>query len=180
MEIYCREFSWSYYSPVDEGFKCKICELFPAIWCSHAKHKFGQVALKLLGDHPRRTLDTHDQSQKHSLAVKEYEGINFCILIIYLETVNINLNLNTIFSRQTKLPMAILVDQRYWLTWHYSYYLHCTPLQYYDWLYIAKWQEENVFYWIGGCRMANWNIDFMHMLIEPGTFFVLPSMQSSN
>ena len=116
MEIYCREFSWLYYSPVDEGFKCKICELSPATGRSHAKHKSGQVTLQSLGDDPRRTPDTHDQSQKHSLAVKEYEGINFCILIFSLGTVNINLNLNTIFSRQTKLHMAILVDQRHWLT----------------------------------------------------------------
>ena len=91
MEIYCRDFSWLYYSPVDKRFKCKICELSRATGRSHAKHKFGQVALQSLGDDPRRTPDTHDQSQKHSLAVQEYEGINFCILIFSLGTVNINL-----------------------------------------------------------------------------------------
>ena len=53
VEIYGREFSWLYYNPVDEGFKCKICKLFPAIGCSHTKHKFGQVASKSLGDHPK-------------------------------------------------------------------------------------------------------------------------------
>ena len=91
MEIYCRDFSWLYYSPVDKRFKCKICELSRATGRSHAKHKFGQVALQSLGDDPRHTPDTHDQSQKHSLAVQEYEGINFCILIFSLGTVNINL-----------------------------------------------------------------------------------------
>ena len=130
---------------VDEVFKCKICELYPAIGCSHAKHMFGQVPLKSLGDHPRHTLDTHDQSQKHLLAVKEYEGINFCILIISCEIVNINLNLNTFFlDKQNHLWLFLLT--KHWLTWHYNYYLHCNPVQYYDWLYIAKWQEENEFY----------------------------------
>ena len=71
MEIYC--------SPVDESFKCKICELFPAIGHSHGKHKFGQVALKALGYHPRCTLDTHDQSLKHSthFLIKENQKLTY-------------------------------------------------------------------------------------------------------
>ena len=97
VEICGKEFSWLYNNHVD-GFKCKICELFSATGRSHAKDKFGQVDLKSLEGHPRCNLDTHDQSQKHSLAIKEYEGINFYIFIISLETVNINLNLNTILQ----------------------------------------------------------------------------------
>ena len=75
MEMYCREFSWLYYNDADKGFKCKVCELFPAVGPSHAKVKFGQVALESLGDHPRRTLEIHDKSKKHMTSIREYEGI---------------------------------------------------------------------------------------------------------
>ena len=35
------------------------------------------MALKTLGDHPRRTLTTHDESNKHHSTVKEYKGKYF-------------------------------------------------------------------------------------------------------
>ena len=35
------------------------------------------MALKTLGDHPRRTLTTHDESNKHRSTVKEYKGKYF-------------------------------------------------------------------------------------------------------
>lgn len=74
LEVYCREFSWLYYHPVEQGFKCKMCELFPTTGRSQAKFKFGHKALKSLGAHPRRTLKVHAESQKHTKAVKDYEG----------------------------------------------------------------------------------------------------------
>ena len=51
-----------------------MCELFPTTGCSQAKFKFGHKALKLLGAHPRRTLKVHTELQKHTKAVKDYEG----------------------------------------------------------------------------------------------------------
>ena len=74
LEVYCREFSWLYYDPVEQGFKCKMCELFATTGHSQAKFKFGHKALKSLGVHPRQTLKVHAELQKHTKAVKDYEG----------------------------------------------------------------------------------------------------------
>ena len=51
-----------------------MCELFPTTGRSQAKFKFGLKALKSLGAHPRRTLKVQAESQKHTKAVKDYEG----------------------------------------------------------------------------------------------------------
>lgn len=39
-------FSWLYYSPVEQNFKCKMKKLLQTIGLSQAKFKFGQIALK--------------------------------------------------------------------------------------------------------------------------------------
>ena len=74
VEQHVKEFNWLYFNHLDQGFKCKICELFPHSGFGHSKTKFSQEALKSLGGHPRRTLSTHKESTKHKEPVKEYEG----------------------------------------------------------------------------------------------------------
>ena len=72
-EKYAHEFTWLYYNYAEQGFKCKICELFPWTGQGFAQAKFSQMASKTLGDHPRRTTK-YDESNKHRSAIKEYEG----------------------------------------------------------------------------------------------------------
>ena len=72
-----RDHNWLYYDAINEGYKCKICELFPqGVVGSQGKNrkKFSEEAVKDLTDHPKRTLTRHEQSKKHEYAVKEYEG----------------------------------------------------------------------------------------------------------
>ena len=72
-----RHHDWLYYDAINEGYKCKICELFPkGVVGSRGKNrkKFSDEAVKDLTDHPKRTLTRHEQSKKHEYAVKEYEG----------------------------------------------------------------------------------------------------------
>ena len=74
-EMYVREYPWLYYNPVEKGYKCKYCELFPAVGSSNLKHKFGKEAVKSLTDHLHHFLESHKCSSKHQNSVKEYEGI---------------------------------------------------------------------------------------------------------
>ena len=53
VEQYVKELNWLYFNHLDQGFKCKICELFPHSGVGHSKKKFSHEALKSLGDHPR-------------------------------------------------------------------------------------------------------------------------------
>ena len=73
--MYVREYPWLYYNPVEKGYKCKYCELFPAAGSGNSKHKFGKETVKSLTDHPHRFLESHKYSSKHQNSVKEYEGI---------------------------------------------------------------------------------------------------------
>ena len=66
-EIYTRKFTWLYYNYAEQEFKCKIYELFPSTGQGFAQAKFSQMALKMLGDHPRQTLTTHDESNNNTL-----------------------------------------------------------------------------------------------------------------
>ena len=71
-----RHHNWLYYDAINEGYKCKVCELFPeAIVGSRGqnKDKFSDEAVKDLTDHPKRCLTRHEQSQKHLYAVNQYE-----------------------------------------------------------------------------------------------------------
>ena len=71
-----RQHNWLYYDAINQGYKCKICELFPeGVSTSRGKNKnkFGQEAVKNLTDHPKRCLLRHEQSKKHEYAVKQYE-----------------------------------------------------------------------------------------------------------
>ena len=74
MEQYVEEFPWLYYNPVEKGFKCKYCELFPAAGKGNYFHKLGKEAAKSLGDHPHRFLERHEDSDKHQKSVTDYEG----------------------------------------------------------------------------------------------------------
>ena len=48
-------------------------ELFPSNGQGFAQAKFSKMALKMLVDHPRRTLITDDESNKHGSTIKEYQ-----------------------------------------------------------------------------------------------------------
>ena len=74
VEQYVKELNWLYFNHLDQGFKCKIYELFPHSGVGHSKKKFSHEALKSLGDHPRWTLSIHEESTKHKELLKEYEG----------------------------------------------------------------------------------------------------------
>ena len=72
-----RHHDWLYYDAINEGYKCKIRELFPeGVVGSRGKNrkKFSDEAVKDLTDHPKRTPTRHEHSKKHEYAVKEYEG----------------------------------------------------------------------------------------------------------
>ena len=51
-EPYVEEFPWLFYSVLQKRYKCKNCELFPAIRSGNATHKFGKDAVKSLTNHP--------------------------------------------------------------------------------------------------------------------------------
>ena len=88
MEKYVKDYPWLYYNVVDSGYKCKTCEMFPPFSTrGNAKFKFASEAVKSLTDHPRRFLQTHQDSHKHINATKQYEGI--------LCTQSVNLNPNS-------------------------------------------------------------------------------------
>ena len=74
LEMYSKEFPWLYYNAVEKGFKCKYCELFPAVGIGNYIHKLGKEAAKSLGDHPHRFLKRHQESDKHKSSLIEYEG----------------------------------------------------------------------------------------------------------
>ena len=75
-EKYVRDFPWLYYNFVDSGYKCKTCEMFPPLTLGggNSKDKFIREAVKCLSDHPRRQLMVHQNSNKHVLATKQFEG----------------------------------------------------------------------------------------------------------
>ena len=75
LEPYVEEFPWLYYNVLVKRYKCKDCELFPAIGSGNATHKFGKDTVKSLTNHPRRLLQQHAESKKHQNASKEYEGM---------------------------------------------------------------------------------------------------------
>ena len=75
LEPYVEEFPWLYYNVLEKGYKCKNCELFPAVGSGNAAHKFGSEAIESLTNHPRRLLQRHAESKKHQNAFKEYEGM---------------------------------------------------------------------------------------------------------
>ena len=52
VELYVKELSWLYFSHLDGGFKCKICELFPHSGVGHLEKKFSQGGMKSMEDHP--------------------------------------------------------------------------------------------------------------------------------
>ena len=63
-----RDFPWLYYNALEDGYKYKICELFPESVVGvrgKNKFKFGSMAVKSLSDHPNRILSTHASSEKH-------------------------------------------------------------------------------------------------------------------
>ena len=79
IEKYVRDFPWLYYNVIENGYKCKTCEMFPALSSTGgvSKHKFISIAVKGLTDHPRRVLHIHETSNKHLVAIKQHEGSIF-------------------------------------------------------------------------------------------------------
>ena len=65
-----------YYNYTEQKFECKLCESFLSIAQGFTQATFLQIALKMLGDHPRRTLTTHEPN-KHRSTIKEFEGKYF-------------------------------------------------------------------------------------------------------
>ena len=50
-----------YYHSVEKGYKCKTCELLPSVGSGgQSEHKFGNVAVKSLTDHPKCLLRGHE------------------------------------------------------------------------------------------------------------------------
>ena len=74
LEMCSKEFPWLYYNAAEKGYKCKYCELFPAVGIGNYVHKLGKEAAKSLGDHPHRFLQRHKEPEKHQKWVIEYEG----------------------------------------------------------------------------------------------------------
>ena len=71
-----RHHSWLYYDAVHEGYKCKVCELFPeSISGSRGRNKgkFSVEVVKDLSDHPKRYLLKHENSSKHIYATSRYQ-----------------------------------------------------------------------------------------------------------
>ena len=67
-----RHRSWLYYDAIDEGYKCKICELFPeGVVGSRGKNmkKFSDEVVKDLTDHPKRVLTRHERSNKQEILI---------------------------------------------------------------------------------------------------------------
>ena len=72
-----QDFSWLYYDGVNNGYKCKMCELFPegvAFSNGKNKFKFSHEAVKDLSGHPMRKLKVHEDSKKHKYALRQYEN----------------------------------------------------------------------------------------------------------
>ena len=74
IDKFMKEFPWLYYQLVEKEFKCKVCEIFPALSCGKRKHLFGQVAVKTLTDHPRCTILQHQNGKNHKRSEKEYQS----------------------------------------------------------------------------------------------------------
>jgi hypothetical protein len=71
-----REFPWLYYNALEEGYKCKMCQLFPESSVGPRgknKFKFGHKAVKSLSNYPSRILKIHDTSGKQDYAIRQYE-----------------------------------------------------------------------------------------------------------
>ena len=59
--MYVKIFPWLYYHSVEKGYKCKTCELLPSVGSGgQSEHKFGNVAVKSLTDHPKCLLRGHE------------------------------------------------------------------------------------------------------------------------
>jgi hypothetical protein len=78
LEKCVKAFPWLYHHPVEKGYKCKTCELFPPLGTTsgQSRLKFGQEAVKNLTGHPTRYLRGHEKSHKHQNAITQYEGIS--------------------------------------------------------------------------------------------------------
>ena len=46
IDKFVREFPWVYYQPVERGFKCKVCQIFPALSSGKGKNLFVEGILQ--------------------------------------------------------------------------------------------------------------------------------------
>ena len=69
LKMYVEDFPGLYYNAADEGYKCRICEIFPPLSTTggHSRGKFASEAVKSLTDHPKYYLKGHVESEKHLL-----------------------------------------------------------------------------------------------------------------
>ena len=71
LKMYVEDFPGLYHIAAGEGYKCRICEMFPTLSTTggHSRGKFASKAVKSLTDHPKCYLKEHAESEKHILQV---------------------------------------------------------------------------------------------------------------
>ena len=69
LKMYVEDFPGLYFNTADEGYKFRICEIFPPLSTTggHSRGKFASEAVKSLTDHPKYYLKGHVESEKHLL-----------------------------------------------------------------------------------------------------------------
>ena len=67
--MYVEDFPGLYYNAADEGYKCRICEMFPPLSTTGglSRGKFASEAIKSLTDNPKCYLKGQTDSEKHLL-----------------------------------------------------------------------------------------------------------------
>ena len=73
LKMYVEDFLGLYYNAADEGYKCRICDMFPSLSTTggHSRHRFASEVVKKLTDHPKCYLKRHAESEKY----EQYENI---------------------------------------------------------------------------------------------------------
>ena len=107
-QMYVREYPWLYYNPVERGYKCKYCELFPAMRSGNKKHKFGKEAVKSLTDYPHHISETHKCLSKHQKSVKEYQCNE--VILIPLLPIEIEFLFNKYFNSYSIFVFGCLLS----------------------------------------------------------------------
>ena len=76
LEKYVKDYPWLYYNVIEAGYMCQKCEMFPLLSSTdgNARLIFINKPVKSLIDHPRHFLSSHQNSNKHQTAIKQYEG----------------------------------------------------------------------------------------------------------
>ena len=66
LKMYVEGFPGPYYNAADEGYRCRICVMFPPLSTTggHSRGKFASETVKSLTDHPKCCLKRHAESVK--------------------------------------------------------------------------------------------------------------------